>query len=452
MSSTASVTNLASLLSTALAEAGDRSMPRPSAQEVESATFLVFYAMTASSRNYHGLDHIFTVGAGLSALGRLAAIFHDVVYFKVDGGFPPHVEERIGDVIEQRNGRVYLTATPEAMVSELATIFDFKAGQELNPYGGLNEFLSAALAIRELKRFLNKKDLWAVAACIELTIPFRKTMAGCSPSVRLGKRLELLCDGNTKLSRDEIDSILALAVQMANTDLHSFSEPELSRFLENTWKLLPEINPDFQTVGTYTIGEYCRSLMRMENFLTNLDPGVIFHQHNATPDIDTLNTLNTLATFNLRYASEYLRAKIVTMSVLQGIAELTGCDGPISYFTGAANSDQPQIHDLLQPPELSTTASPPELKVHVLQILQNGRSGTIQFDTSSSPLAAYFYRLLGSVEITRQAGRVREVYAGKQDWAWLLSDLPRAMVDDVAAAIGTIAIARQDSIRNFLSR
>jgi hypothetical protein len=254
------------------------------------------------------------------------------------------------------------------------------------------------------------------------------------------------------LSRREIDSILTLAVQMANTDLHSFSEPELSGFLENTWKLLPEINPDFQTAGTYTIGEYCRSLMRMENFLSNLDPSVIFHQHNATPNIDTFNTLNTQATFNLRYASEYLRAKIVTMSVLQGIAELTGCDGPISYFTGAANSDRPQIHDLLQPPELSTTASPPELKVHVLQVLQNGRSGTIQFDTSSSPLAAYFYRHLGSVEITRQAGRVREVHAGKQDWAWLLSDLPRDMVDDVAAAIGTIAIARQDGIRNFLSR
>ena len=46
-------------------------------------------------------------------------------------------------------------------------LFNFKAGQVLPLYGGMNEFLSAIVAIRTLEHYLPLSDLIAIVACIE---------------------------------------------------------------------------------------------------------------------------------------------------------------------------------------------------------------------------------------------------------------------------------------------
>ena len=107
MTPSATVTDLARLLAGSLEEVRGCGEAAPSAGEIEAATFLVFQAMTSRSREYHGLSHIFNVAEGLPALARLAAIYHDIVYFHVDGGFPPNVGERIGDVVERRGDWCY---------------------------------------------------------------------------------------------------------------------------------------------------------------------------------------------------------------------------------------------------------------------------------------------------------------------------------------------------------
>lgn len=452
MTQSATVSDLARLLAESLEEVRGGRGAAPRAEEIESATFLVFQAMTSRSRDYHGLSHLFNVAEGLPALARLAAIYHDMVYFHVDGGFPPNVSERIGDVVEHRADKIVLTTAPDDMLADLATLFGFSPGQELKHDGGLSEFLSAALAVRELRKFLGLKDLWAVAACIEATIPFRVAVQGMTPDAMLGQRLGCLRSGTAALTDGEIERIQILAVRMANADVQSFGQPDLSNFLENTWQLLPETNPEFHKVGAYSIRSYREALVRMEGFLSNLDPRVIFRRHGTTPGDDEFHALIQRAGNNLRCASEYLRANIAAMVVLEALAELTGGDGPISYFTGATDSGQPQIDDLLRHVGILTNPAPPPLDAEVLRLLKVGRASVSSFDTASSPLVSYFYELLGSAGIAELIRRANEVHTGKQDWKWLLAVLPREVVSDVATAISRIAVARKDRFREFLSR
>ncbi|MEO5714047.1 MAG: hypothetical protein ABIT37_11220 [Luteolibacter sp.] len=452
MIQSATVSDLARLLAESLEEVREGRGVAPSAEEIESATFLVFQAMTSRSRDYHGLSHIFNVAEGLPALARLAAIYHDIVYFHVDGGFPPNVSERIGDVVEQRAGRIFLTTALDDMLADLATIFGFSPGQELRHDGGLSEFLSAALAVRELRGFVSLKELWAVAACIEATIPFRAAVQGMTPDTMLEKRLTCLRKGTTALTDEEIERIQILAVRVSNADVRSFGQPNLSDFLENTWQLLPETNPEFHKVGAYSIRSYREALVRMEGFLSNLDPQVIFRQHGTTPVNDEFQLLIQRAGNNLRSASEYLSANIAAMVVLEALAELTGGDGPISYFTGVMDSGQPQIHDFLHHAGTLTNPTPPSLDAEVLRILKFGRASVNGFDTASSPLVAHFYELLGTAGITELVRRAGEVHGGKQDWKWVLAVLPRELVSDVATAISRIAVARKDQFREFISQ
>ncbi len=446
MTQSPTVSDLARLLADSLEEVREGRGVVPSSEEIESATFLVFQAMTSRSRDYHGLSHLFKVAEGLPALARLAAIYHDIVYFHVDGGFPPSVSERIGDVVEQ----LVLTTAQDDMVADLATIFGFSPGQELSHDRGLSEFLSAALAVRELGKFLSLKDLWAVAACIEATIPFRVAVQGMTPDALLGKRLGCLGSGDTALTNEEIERIQVLAVLMSNADVRSFGQPDLNDFLDDTWQLLPETNPEFHKVGAYSIRSYREALVRMEEFLSNLDPRVIFRRHGTTPGEDEFHALVQRADNNLRSASEYLRATIAATLVLEALAALTGGDGPISYFIGAMDSGQPQIHNLIHHVGISKNSDPPPLDAEVLRVLKFGRASVSRFDTASSPLVAYFYELLGTAGIAELVRRAREVHAGNQDWKWFLAALPREVVSDIATAIARIAVARKDRFSEFL--
>jgi hypothetical protein len=442
---------LARLLEESLEEARAGRGAAPSAEQIESSALLVFQAMTGRSRDYHGLSHLFNVAEGLPALARLAAIYHDIVYLRVDGGYPPHVGERIGDIVEHRDEKIFLTDPPDELMADLATIFGFSPGQELKHDGGLSEYLSAALAVRELCGYLGLKDLWTVASCIEATIPFRMAVQGMTPDDLLEKRLGYLRRGNTILTKEEIDTIRILAIRISNADVGSFGQPDLGRFLGNTWRLLLETNPEFHEVDACPIRTYREALAGVEGFLSNLDPRVIFRQHGTTPGNEEFQALIEHAANNLRGATEYLRANIAAMAVLEALAELTGGDGPISHFIGAMDSEHPLLHDLPHHAGILATSSRPTLDVAVLDLLKSGRA-VDGFDTAASPLVACFYELLGSAGIAELVRRADEVRAGRQDWRWLLAVLPREVVSDVATAISGIAVERKDRFREFLSQ
>jgi len=67
---------------------------------------------------------------------------------------------------------VDVDAHGDILLAIATSIFGFKSHQTLLPFAGLNEFLSAMLACRELEKSLTLKQLVRIVVCIEATIPF----------------------------------------------------------------------------------------------------------------------------------------------------------------------------------------------------------------------------------------------------------------------------------------
>lgn len=450
MQGAATITDLTQLLADALHDVRGGEGGALPVDEIESASFLIYRAMTNRSRQYHDLSHLFLVAHNLPALAKLAAIYHDIVYFPVDGGFSPDVSERIGDVVVRQENRIVLTTAADEMMSDLATIFGFTAGQELKQEGGLSEFLSAVVAVRELSAFLSDHDLWAVAACIEATIPFRPAVENLTPDDLLGLRLRGLRRGGLVLTEEEIDGIQILAARIANADVQNFGKPDLSYFIENTWQILTESNADFHAAGAYSIQTYREALVGMETFLSQLDPGVIFRRHGNTPDRDAYQALMECCRKNLLGALDYLKAHIAALSVVEAVAALTGGDGPSCYLMGAADSGILQNLVLVERLPIVKHAEQPAFDDEVLGALKCKHAGVDRFDSMFSPLAAYCYELLGNRGIAELVDRAHEVHAGKRDWRWFLADVPREVLREVASAMTCCAVMRKERFVEFL--
>ena len=316
----------------------------------------IHHAMTGRSRNFHQLDHVLDVGRGLQPIQVIAALYHDVVYFQVDQGFTPAVQEKIKDVLVVRDNRFYVASEPgDAKGRLVRDIFDFPPGLELNVFGGLNEFLSAVVAIHDLGAFLSDLQVAAVAACIRATIPFQGLdSSGKTFPMRIASTLERISTREKwECPPAMIHHIVRQAVEMGNADVANFGDNDLSVFLDNTWKLLPEANPSLHSLGAYTLKSYRSSLQKMEGFMSQLDPGLVFHEFQGFPETQTYAGMKQCAEKNIKQAVEYLRAKLVTMAILEGIAELTGGDAPIVLLAGASKEEQPstmQIQDFLGEP------------------------------------------------------------------------------------------------------
>src|SRR5580698_4638299 len=134
----------------------------------------IHYAMTTRSRSFHQLDHVLDVGDGLQPLQAIAALYHDIIYFQVDHGFTPALEQKFAAALDTRDVLFYVAPdSGDAKARLVREIFDLTPGQELKATGGLNEYLSAVVAIHDLGERLNDIQVATVAACIRATIPFQ---------------------------------------------------------------------------------------------------------------------------------------------------------------------------------------------------------------------------------------------------------------------------------------
>jgi len=148
--------------------------------KLEEWARVIFESMTAESRTFHSIEHAFDMSDNaVDEVQKLSAFYHDIIYYSVDGGLSTDQEAIVGDVIDENvDGAIYLTDSNsdlgEGDYSRMVVdIFGFEGGQQLKPFGGLNEFLSATLAVRSLSQYLRPQYLAEIAACIEATIPFR---------------------------------------------------------------------------------------------------------------------------------------------------------------------------------------------------------------------------------------------------------------------------------------
>lgn len=126
--------------------------------ETERLAKLVHYAMESKTRAYHTSEHVFGMCEGMQPLQVLAALFHDLVYYQLDGGFPAHAASLLDDVIRSEGDALILQPIrpDDAPLTLCADLFGCEPGQVLPLYGGLNEFLSAVVAARLLHAHLMK--------------------------------------------------------------------------------------------------------------------------------------------------------------------------------------------------------------------------------------------------------------------------------------------------------
>ena len=209
--------------------------------QLEHWACIIYESMSLPSRSFHSVRHVFDISINAKPIQKLAAFFHDIIYYTIDGGLSPAQSKMIGNLIDEENGKVSIvTGDIDTNTKMVMGIFGFHPGSKLDPFRGLNEFLSAVLAVRCYEEVMAPEHLAVIAACIEATIPFRKEVDGKTPMDLLFERLSKANqDYDLEMEEDDIVHAIQLAADLGNRDLGNFATDDHSAFLSNTWNLLP---------------------------------------------------------------------------------------------------------------------------------------------------------------------------------------------------------------------
>jgi hypothetical protein len=443
----------------ALFDTAFRALPAPVGMaDTERLALLVHHAMESKKRVYHTSGHVFGMCEGMRPLQVLAALFHDVVYYQLDEGFPPHCRYWLRDVTRQVGDTLVLQpiAPQDASLSLCAELFDFAPGEVLPLYGGLNEFLSAVVAARLLEPYLATADLIAVLACIEATVPFRAPDAqGHTPMQRLAQRVcqayrERVDGGDSEAAQAFADRVVWDAVALTNRDVSSFAEADPGLFLSNTWLLIEESNAPLAVAGMYTAQEYRLGLTRMDGFLRKLDPHHVFHHYKGQPSAADMDGLRATAHANIVFATDFLGAKMVSIAIVEALALCTGTDGPIAMFLGEIRSayGRPErIEDFLP-----TVAAKADVNPALLQTFEKGRTLESQNDLTASPITAYVYRCIGHQGTHDALALARQMFDGQRTPLAFLQALDRQTVRPLVNGCAQIALSRREALRELEQR
>lgn len=425
-----------------------------SMEDAERLAVLIHHSMNSKNRSYHTPEHIFGMCEGMKPLQILAALFHDVVYYQLDGGFPPPAAPWLQDVVTRSEDATLVlqeSGTNDPALALCSAIFHFTPGQTLPLYGGMNEFLSAVLATRLLQSHLGLQDLLVVAACIEATIPFRApNMQGQTAADVLAQRVARYYQSMfPERTPEDVESfatqVVSDAVVLGNRDVSSFSCPDPSLFLSSTWQLIDESNAPLANPGVYSLREYRTALMRMHTFLFALDPGHVFQCYNAQPDADEMEQLCAGARRNIGFACDFLAVKVTAVAIVEALAMGTGSDCPVSMFLGDIRNrygKPDRVEDFLPPAPVDQI-----INQELLNVFETGRALVSSYDLNASPLTAYVYLSMGHEGAREAFQRAREMFDGVRSPVEFLRSLDRALVLDISSACGHIAISRRDKLR-----
>lgn len=428
---------------------------------LESMAIRIHESMSSSSRNYHSVQHVFDISHDLTdPIAILSAFFHDCIYFHVDGGLNRDQARRLrGTYKLDADGNYKFSATAEEDCGKdrplhmVECIFGYSPGQEITPRNGLNEFLSAVIAVKELKDHLTVEQLAQIACCIEGTIPFRSAdkETGRTPMDRLYSNMELARSKCAlEMSDEELVKSVQRAAMLSNNDVGNFGTTDRLWFLDNTWSLLPETNQTLREQYLYTINEFHLGIFKMHGFFGFLQPKVVFHSFRGFPPEKEVAQKIEECAKNMEIGRKYIGAKLLAMSVLAAFAELTGGDAPMSLFMG----DLPSRHHVSTKIEDALPTPPKEnLKnchPDVYNILANGRRTETSFDIRQSPLAAYLYGCLGDDGLQNLLQNHKMHPVCKENAMELLKALPRDVVEALAQNMMKVALSRAEMIQGVI--
>ena len=422
---------------------------------VEELAVLIHKAMNLQARNYHNLEHVFSLVSPKQPVQTLAALFHDLIYFQVDRGFLPEIHQIILPYIKEQNegGIRLVNSIPEGdrLFHLTLDIFEFRFGQVVDPATGMNEFLSARVMNKGLQEVLSEEILLQATLCIEGSIPFRESAASGEDHFYQLESRALAVSGklDLALAAAEIQQAVRLAVQFANQDVESFADPDVTNFMDTTWKLLPETNEALRSADVYTVRQYRLALMGTESFLSHLPAEKIFHQFCSTPTDVHYKQMILQARSNIDTARFYLQLKLLTQAVLEALAEETGGDAPLSLFMGdlaGQGESTRRLEDFLPdlpPPAWLDPASP------IDRLLAVGRREEVGFDLKTAPTTRFIYQVLKPEEIHSSISLARQMFSGKLSYHEFLARMNPQVVRPIARACAEMVFTRREQLLRF---
>jgi len=396
-----------------------------SEDQLAELTQLIGSTVTGQGRLFHNTEHILRLAEGEDPISTLAALFHDSVYIQVDWGLTPNVQPLLTPYLTWQGGALCLRSAAELMhlpdSACPAMLFGLEHGQPL-PAEKFNEFLSALLAVCCLKPHLSARQLAEVVVAIEASIPFR-AKAQHVPSEQLFERLNRANQRfGLDLSSAQLEQAIHRAVAFANRDVGSFSGADPVIFLDQTWRLLPELSPALRDASQYSIQDYRKALRAMEAFLRQLRPEQIFQQFRQVPNSLTCRVWRDRAAHNLETALLYLGSKLVAIAVLEAIASWKEQQRPIAHWLGPVDQAA-NWEERFTLPEFSQMGRTP-VEQQVLQIAEYGRTRPCQFDLMKSPFAAYLIRSLGFDKMVELRADADAFFEGELSNQQLLAKIP----------------------------
>lgn len=425
-----------------------------SLERLEILAVTIHRGMTAQARHFHTLEHVFAFADTNEPVSILASLYHDIVYYQVDMGFAPHIWELISPYIAHENGnfRVSDTIPEEDLLAHLTLdVFGLRSGQELISMAVLNEFLSALVLNRQLGDLLSPKDILRMNLCIEATIPFRgRTQDGETYFDVMERRLpELASRYGIALNEDELIDTLRIAVTFGNKDIENFAESDPGRFLDNTWKLLPESNAALRLPDVYSIGTYRQALQKMAVFFQNLDPQSVFNQYRGVPSDMEYQQMLRYSHTNIEVAREYLKLKILSMTVLEALAIATGGDAPVSLFMGDVPREGVSIKRLEYFLPDVDDAPWIDYSSVIYKLLESGRSSETSFDMKNSPLSLFLYKSLSPEKIEHYMQRAEVMFSGEISADDFLMEMDPAVVRAIASASAMMVFTRRQGLLKY---
>lgn len=399
---------------------------------LEALSVKIYGAMGHESRLFHTVEHIFSFLPSDDPIYVLAAVFHDLVYSNVDHGWPRGLEGELAGFAAEPTPSSAIRTKGLPLAAEALSIFGLQEGDPL-PSPGTNEVLSALALVQLVGGVLPRDELLAVVVCIEASIPFRTD--DTYPIV--GKRLKTLGFSAGAISRQ-----LERAVAFANKDVSDFRMKETSAFLNNTWKLLPELNPALRLREQFSVVEYARSLLGMEAFFRFLSPEKIFHSYGSQPEPEILREWKETSGQNLATAIDYLGAKILAIGFLEAVARTTGGDGPVTLFMGDVDIGSERFEYFLPP-----SPSPSVELGLVGEILCGGRKGSTRFDTNKSPLAYFLALELYSQGLAKYVSLSKDFMNAKLEPLDYLRAWPAPLMTTLLEACYRFIPTRQAALR-----
>lgn len=451
------ITHVTNLLGEAFASLG---VDVP-AQELERISVFLNKSYGTKNRAFHNIKHALDVSLASGPLCLLAGLFHDVVYLQVDPLDQEDLRKMLNPFELTHDLKVTLPKPHPSNLSHwqqaLYDIFDHSPGDIIDLQHGLNELLSAWIAILFLHKHLSAAELLQVMSCIEATIPFRGHRKNPSAIECLGFKIQRAVQTlKIKIEEDSLQTILIEATKISNHDVKGFAEKRSEKFIHNSWALLYEANPSLQS-RYFTIKEYREPLRKIHKFLSELNPTQIFSSYLGLPSPREMQKLEMRAENNLATGRAYFKAKLMDLAVLESFAEISGGDCPLELFLGrrprSYESNSSQLETTLarhiSDPSSEKKFAPNE---KLMRLLKMRRAFRFRQDIRVTLLGSFLNQQLDPQTYTMISNQLESFFDQKLSAQEFLSMFPDHVLSALGSSIGDLAPHRQESLREYFIR